>query len=103
MTAASATLMTSSGRLNRIFRTSENSLTASCGRFVMSVGTCPASSCCTNCLAASASVTRVLILLQGISAIYCPILPWLEERRPCTMLLAVVSVGGARALSRGFE
>ena len=86
-----------------MFTTLENSLTASCGRFVMSVGTWPASSCSTNCLAASASVHRVLISLQGISAIYCPILPWLEVRRPCTMLLAVVSVGDAGALSRGLE
>ena len=74
-TAASATLMTSSGRVNRMFMTPENSLTASSGRFVMSVGTWPSSSCCTNCLAASASVQRVLISLQGISAIYFPILP----------------------------
>ena len=95
VTAASPTWMTSDGRRVRMFRTSPNTSTASCGRFVMIDGTWPSSIWSTNNLASSTSDSRVLMMLQGISVMYCAMLPLLELRRPRTALLVMVSVEGA--------
>ncbi len=90
VTAASAAPTSWLGRVMKMPTTSEKAEMTSLGRSWMMVGTWPSSICSTNCCAWPASVSRVWIMLQGMSLAYLTILS--ERRRPLMMILLRILV-----------
>lgn len=70
VTVARATSMAFVGRVTAVLTTSENASTISWGRSLMIVGTSSCSISLTNFSASWASVSRVYMMLHGISLVY---------------------------------